>query len=602
MTLIFCEKKLAAMDIAKILGVTEIKKGYIQGAEFVITWASGHLVQLALPNEYGFKDWKMSQLPILPEVFKLQCITAKNSKQPDPYAKSQLQIIGGLFKKCKSIIVATDPGREGELIFRYVYHYLKCTKPFKRLWCSSLTNTAIKKAFDNLLDGKAFDNLYYSARARSEADWMVGINATQALTLCFGGGRKITAGRVQSPTLSLIAERFIQNQNFKKESFWNIILTASTASTHDKTTIVFTSERQPVKEAATNICKEIMQIISEPLEIKTVIKKDSSENPPLLHDLASLQKKASVKYNLDMEQTLNIAQSLYEKGLITYPRTGSKHISNDTFIYVPQLLKNILNTEQYSAFKEGYNFTELNTLSVDDSKISDHHALLTTDKTNLSEINESEHQIYNLIQERMLESFAEKCKKETTNITVFCCVDFKTDGSVILSEGWRRFSGNVQPENQAEIVRLPKVATGDKLTLEKLSVKEGFTKPKPLYTDASLLTAMENCGKEIEDAEIKNGLAAGIGTPASRSGIVTKLYANKYIEKLKKAIIPTAEGLVVYKLANELPISKVELTGKWESALEEIAQGRLTHQAFDQSIRKFTTDTINKIRVLSTLN
>lgn len=592
MTVILFEKKLAAEDFASAYNIKKKGTGFIEIDSYTLTWTSGHLVQLCMPDAYGEKEWKMSRLPFIPAEFKLSVIMTKNAKRKltkDKRAEGQLKVIGGLFKQCNNIIVATDPGREGELIFRYVYHYLACKKPYRRLWTSSLTESAIKKAMNNLKEGSHYDNLYLSAKARSEADWIVGLNATRALSLCFGAGAVLTAGRVQSPVLSLICQRYLDNKNHVQSNFYTVLLQINL----DGHTFVLESNFKTANKSEAVDLQQKVNSSSGEIKVQKYETKESSINTPLLHDLASLQKLANKYCSYDMAYTLSLAQSLYEKKLISYPRTSSQYIDNDTLAYIPALIKDILQTKKWGGVVESYP-DQLNKRTVDPSKVTDHHALITTENKDISGLSPQELVIYELIQLRMLESFYYNGKVQKASLVIVAAgQEFVLNFKNITEPGWMIFDEKNTDKEQKQI---PTIKDNAELQLITAEVKEGKTSPKPLYTDETILIAMETCGKDIEDAEIKQGLSAGIGTAATRAPLMTMLYDRKYIEKTGKSIKPTAQGLQLFKSILGLPISSVDITGQWETALEGIERGTYQYSEFSTKIGKLTEFIITAIK------
>ena len=399
MKIVIAEKPSVAREIAVLLGAIEKKDGYLTGNGYYVTWALGHLVTLAMPKDYGFKGFQKEALPLLPNPFLL---TARKMKKNNNYvqdegALKQLKIIEQLLKNSKSIIVATDAGREGELIFRYIYEYLKCNLPFQRLWISSLTEKAILNGFDNLKPGKNFDGLYFAAVGRSRADWLVGINASQALSIAVGSG-VYSLGRVQTPTLALICKRFLENKAFAIKKYWQIELE------HRKEFIDFKSislTKWDDNKQANDALKSIQRYGTA--TVTSVETKIINEQPPLLFDLTALQKEANIKLNFSAEETLNIAQSLYEKKFISYPRTGSKYVTEDIWAEIPKLISALEELEKFKAVVSNVKKGRLNKHIVNDLKVTDHHGLLITDKIP-SAILPKENVIYEMIAYRLLET------------------------------------------------------------------------------------------------------------------------------------------------------------------------------------------------------
>lgn len=583
MKVIIAEKPSVARAIAYVLGIKGSENGYIgdKNGDVVVTWAIGHLVTLAMPEDYGFSGFKRENLPILPRPFRLIPRQIKNGREytADAGALKQLNVIKELFDKCDKIIVATDAGREGELIFRHIYHYLNCQKPFKRLWISSLTDKAIRGGFDQLKEGNQFDCLYQSARSRSEADWLVGINASQALSIRAGSG-VYSLGRVQTPTLSMICKRYLEHKNFQVQSYFQIQIEAEVG----RENLRMLSEDKYQDKA---LGQEIVEIVRRnKLEILETETKTVKEEPPLLYDLTGLQKDANKRLNLSADETLSIAQSLYEKKFITYPRTGSRYIGEDVWEVIPALLETLL---IYAPLKEQVSSllkSKLNKRGVNDLKVTDHHALLITDNT-VSGLVPKEESVYKLIASRMLETFSEPCEKEITLVKARSReFPFSARGVDVIKAGWRAVNGMFDNEKSDEPeISLPYVEVGEKHAVRSASLLEKQTKPKPLHSEASLLSAMENAGKELENEDERKAIKeSGIGTPATRASIIETLFSRDYIERRKKSLVPTAKRLKVYEAVKEKRIADVSMTGMWENTLTKIENGEMPFETFDKSI------------------
>ena len=478
--------------------------------------------------------------------------------------------------------ITTLDKREGELIHRYIYNYLGCTKPFVRLWISSLTDKAIREGLDNLQPGERYDNLYLSAKSRSEADWLIGINATQALSVAAGQG-VFSLGRVQTPTLVMICSRYLENKNFVPAKFWQ--LKAHTASGGISFTVQSTAkwEQQPEAIAALQRVKDAGQ-----LSVKSVERKEASQEPPLLYDLTTLQKEANTKLNFSADKTLSIAQSLYEKKVMSYPRTGSRYISEDVFDEMPERVALLGQYPRFAGYAAGLGGAALNRRSVNDSKVTDHHALIITENLP-GELSKDERAVYELVAGRMLEAFSGKCVKDvTTAILSAGDTDFTVKGSVMKSAGWRAVFGEQETGGDEESASLPPLQEGEYLPLSGVNLLEKQTKPKPLHTESSLLAAMENAGRELEDAELKASLKdAGIGTPATRAAIIETLFARQYIVREKKNLVPTDKGLAVYRIVRDKKIADVEMTGMWETALAKIEAGSMDADTFRKGIEVY---------------
>lgn len=453
-----------------------------------------------------------------------------------------------------------------------------------RLWISSLTDKAIREGLDNLQPGERYDNLYLSAKSRSEADWLIGINATQALSVAAGQG-VFSLGRVQTPTLVMICSRYLENKNFVPAKFWQ--LKAATASGGINFTAQSTAkwEQQPEAIAALQRVKDAGQLV-----VKSVERKEACQEPPLLYDLTTLQKEANTKLNFSADKTLSIAQSLYEKKVMSYPRTGSRYIPEDVFDEMPERVALLGQYPRFAGYAAGLDGTPLNRRSVNDGKVTDHHALIITENLP-GELSKDERAVYELVAGRMLEAFSGKCVKDvTTALLSGGDTDFTVKGSVMKEAGWRAVFGEQETGGDEEAASLPPLQEGEYLPLSGVDLLEKQTKPKPLHTESSLLAAMENAGRELEDAELKASLKdAGIGTPATRAAIIETLFARQYIVREKKNLVPTDKGLAVYKIVKDKKIADVEMTGMWETALAKIEAGSMDADTFRKGIEVYAT-------------
>ena len=583
MIALIAEKPSVAKDIARIIGATQRNDGYLSGNGYMVTWAFGHLIQLAMPEAYGVANFRRESLPIIPADFQLipRQVKAEKGYKADPGVLKQLKVIKEVFDQCDRIIVATDAGREGELIFRYIFHYLNCHKPFVRLWISSLTDRAIREGMENLQPGERYDNLYLAAKSRSEADWLIGINATQALSVAAGQG-VFSLGRVQTPTLMMICDRYLENKNFVPTKFWQ--LKASTASGEIGFTAQSTArwEQQPEAIAALQRVKDAGQFV-----VKSVERKETAQEPPLLYDLTTLQKEANTKLNFSADKTLSIAQSLYEKKVMSYPRTGSRYISEDVFEEMPERIALLERYPRFAGYAAGLNGATLNRRSVNDGKVTDHHALIVTENLP-GELSKDERAVYELVAGRMLEAFSGKCVKDVTTALLSAGdTGFTVKGAVMKTAGWRVVFSEQDTEDE-DAATLPPLQEGQTLPLSGVDLLEKQTKPKPLHTESSLLAAMENAGKELEDAELKASLKdAGIGTPATRAAIIETLFARQYIVREKKNLVPTDKGLAVYRIVKDKKIADVEMTGMWETALAKIEAGSMDADTFRKGIEVY---------------
>lgn len=592
MKTIIAEKPIVAREIAGLVGASNKKDGYLTGNGYFVTWAFGHLIGLGMPEDYGVSGFDKASLPMLPNPFLLTVRKVKKDKgyTADTGALKQLKVIEQLFNRSNSIIVATDAGREGELIFRYIYEYLKCNKPFERLWISSLTEKAIKQGFDNLKDGKQFDGLYQAAQGRSRADWLVGINATQALSIAAGNGI-YSLGRVQTPTLALICKRYLENKNFSVKKYWQIQLS------HNKELIDFKSlskTKWEDQKLADDTLKAIQR--SKTATVTSVETKSITEQPPLLFDLTGLQKEANKKLNLSAEETLNIAQSLYERKFITYPRTGSKYIPEDMWAEIPNLVRALQDSETCKQAVGKLKWGRFNKRIVNDLRVTDHHGLLITDKIP-SALNAKENSVYDMIAFRLLEALSQACIKEITDVGLQALhYDFTVKGCKVIEAGWRSIKGSFSDDNTEPVQDLPELKKGDELKIKEASVLEKKTKPPGLYTEAGLLSAMETAGKEIENEDERKVLQnIGIGTPATRSAIIETLFTRNYIQREKKSLIPTEKGLQVYELVKDLKIADVAMTAEWELALQKIENNEADAEAFQREMETYASSITNEL-------
>ena len=576
-TCIIAEKPSVARDIARIVGANSKQDGYMEGCGYVVTWAMGHLIALAIPETYGFSAYKREDLPIRPNPFQLVVRQVRKDKEyhDDPAALKQLKVIRSCFDKADRIIVATDAGREGELIFRYIYQYLDCKKPFDRLWISSLTDKAIREGLSNLKPGSHYDNLYHSAKARSEADWLVGINASRALSIARRGGYSL--GRVQTPTLSMVCRRYIENRDFSSVPFWKL----SVLTEKEGLSIKAVGCKDYENEASAQTALALLRSQSR-LKVESVTRQVGHTAPPLLYDLTALQKDANRRHGFSADKTLSIAQSLYEKKITTYPRTGSRYISEDVFEEVLVLLRKIGKTLS----------NPLNRHSVDNAKVTDHHAIIPTGETPFG-LSTDEITIYQMAVNRFIEAFSSDSEEERMQVRF-------TDGANTfvwkacrqISLGWKA----VQKDKEAEadkkedgdeqiLSSLPSLTEEEVLPLVSAEITEHKTKPKPHYTEATLLSAMENAGKEVKEDDKRKAMAeCGIGTPATRANIIETLILRDYIRRDKKAIIPTEKGLAVYEIVKDKKIANAEMTGAWELALAAIEAGKMPADKFSQGI------------------
>ena len=597
MKVVIAEKRDVARKLAKVLGATTDKKDWFEGAGWCISWCQGHLLELRVPEAEG--RWRLDNLPIIPERFDLGPISNGRDKEGHPIedagTKHRLKVIRDLFRQCDGIVCATDAAREGQLIFDRVYQYIGIRKPTQRLWISSLTDKAIKNGFNDLKPNSDYDNLAHAARLRGEADWIVGINATRAFTLSSGAQRVLSLGRVQTPTLCMVCQRYEENRDFKSEPYWCLV----GESTKDGIAFKWRCDTHYTDKAECETDRDSV-INGGYLLVTSVNTERKNEDPPLLHDIASLQKAANSKYGLTAKQTLDAAQSLYEKQLISYPRTGSRYISEDILKEVPALLCSLSWNAIYGpGAKALADSGSLNRRSVDATKVTDHHGLIITGNEP-GTLNTVESQVYELVMTRFIEAFSPACVADVTGVEMTSGdVVFKANGRKELFPGWRSVLKELPAEDvamddvdqmQMSTYPLPQLTEGEKVAVGKLDMLEEMTKPKPLLTDATLLSAMENAGRRCDDKAMAKALkGVGIGTPATRDSIIEELIRKTYIVREKKKLRPTELGLEVYHKIKEKEIANVEMTAKWEISLEDVAEGTSDGSRFDEAIKKYAT-------------
>ncbi len=599
-TCIIAEKPSVARDIARIVGASQKQDGFLSGNNYAVTWAFGHLIALAMPSEYGFEQYNAEDLPILPNPFRLSVRQIRKGKEytADPSALKQLKIIRSCFDQCDRIIVATDAGREGELIFRLIYQYLNCTKPFDRLWISSLTDKAIKEGLQKLKNGSEYDFLYQSGKARSEADWLVGINASRALSIAAKKGG-YSLGRVQTPTLAMICKRYLENKNFKSVPYWLIKLTLEKEGIRCQ---AVSEAKFEDNATARSVCVAHFAGGTGSLAVSKVERKAVDTEPPLLFDLTTLQKEANRKYGFSADKTLSIAQSLYEKKYITYPRTGSRYIGEDIFEEIPSLIENLQLHPFFGNYARVLSLNSLNKRSVNADKVTDHHALLITENKP-DGITADEQTIYDRIAARILEAFSEKSVQEVQNVEFIAGEYlFKMKSSRPLASGWRSVLNEKAEteDDETEQIEFPDFTQGETLPVQSHEITQHQSKPKALYTEASLLSAMETAGKDIADEEAKAAIKdCGLGTPATRAGIIETLILREYIQREKKNLIPTEKGLAVFEIVKDRKIADAEMTGSWEKALSDIEKGKMNAETFHKGIEIYAGQICNELLATS---
>ncbi|MCT4315499.1 DNA topoisomerase 3 [Elizabethkingia anophelis] len=580
MITIIAEKPSVARDIARVLGANTQKEGYLEGNGYFVTYAFGHLVGLAEPVDYGYSEkWLKSELPLVPERFKL--IANKE-------AKKQLGIIKNLIKNSDSLIVATDAGREGELIFRWIYNFIGIQKPFKRLWISDMTDKSIKEGFNNLLPGNSKDNLYFSAKARAESDWLIGMNATRLMTL--NNNILLSIGRVQTPTLKLIVDRYLDHKNFVTKDFWKPFIVIDNNNPDQQLKLACDIEfenEEKIQKYVYNL-KNLTNCI-----VRREDKKER-EAAPKLYSLTSLQKDANGKLNFTADETLKVLQGLYEKHkLVTYPRTDSEYLTDNQIGDV----QNVLRSHKLY-------FSEVNVISdisnnsaFNNTKVTDHHAVIPTniapDNNILSRLSEKERNLYDLVITRFFQRFSPDCQKEkvvlTTNLEGDC---FTYSQTTEVYKGWKMY--NIEKDDKITFPIL--IKDQDKKTILDHSYSKHVTQPKKIHTEASLLSAMETAGKEIENEDLKEQMKGkGLGTPATRSGIIEILIKRNFIIRKGKQLIPTATGIDLIEKVRDHKISIPEWTAAQEYELYKVETGENSYPSYIDNIKNIVRNIIQEL-------
>lgn len=593
--LVIAEKPSVARDLAGVLGRFASKDGYMENDQYVVTWAFGHLVELAAPEDYNpqLKKWSLETLPILPETFKLKM---------NPKTRKQFKTVKGLFNRpdIGLIICATDAGREGELIFRYIYSLSGCKKPFMRLWLSETTPAAVKKGFASLRPGTEFDRLGHAARARSQADWLVGINATRAFTVRHND--LLSIGRVQTPTLALIVNREREIRNFVPEPYWELYAEFAKSDGQVYTGKWFKGKQNRFQDQES--ARAVQAVVDgRPAAVREVEEKDVAELPPLLFNLNDLQKEANKKYGLAAARTLELAQSLYEtRKLLTYPRTDSRHLTSELAKTIPGRLSALAGVPEYSPYIATAKAAGIpGKRYVDDARVSDHTALIPTEiKPELNKLPADERKIYDLVVRRFLAVFHPPARyKQTRVVTEAVGETFLTTGRVELDRGWKTVytvMENDTDEEGEDTGVIPELSRGETVRTTKTDIREKKTKPPKRYTEAGLLAVMEGAGRLLEDRELKEAMKDhGLGTPATRAAIIERLLKVGYIERQKKLLVPTAKGETLIDLVPEI-IKNPELTGRWEKTLADIETGAAGPEEFMSGIKKLTTDIVELAR------
>ena len=600
MKLIVTEKPSVAKDIARVLKINSSRDGYIEGKDCIITWCIGHLIQLSYPEEYDsrYKTWNINDLPIFPKKFKYSV---------NPSTTKQYEIVKRLTldETTTEIVCATDAGREGQLIFGYVYVTSGCTKPVKRLWISSMTDESILDGFKNLKDNKEFFSLFQSAKARSEADWLVGINATRLFTVKYN--QMLTIGRVQTPTLSLIVSRQKEIDNFVQEPFYEVEadcdMFSATWFNKNGTRLDSLEKAEEIKKKCEN---------KEGVITKLQTKRATVERP-LLYDLTELQREGNRRYGYTAEQTLEAAQNLYEKyKLTTYPRTDARYLTHDMKPKLKDLLLNIKQGwkgSEYCVDKVINQKINADKRVIDDKKVTDHHAIIVTPTIrNVSSINlpEREKNILRLVVARFIAVLDRKQEYDQTDIELKIENEkFKARGKKVVILGWKEVEdiilGKVKEETEDKEITV-NLKVDDKITPKEIKVLTRKTSPPKQYNEATLLTAMETAGKQIEDEKLKEEMKSiGLGTPATRAGIIEKLISVGYIKRNKKNLVPTENGIQLIEIVHD-KLKKPDLTGEWESELSKIAKNESSSRNFIYDIKKYVAEIVNEGKISTIRN
>ena len=565
--LIIAEKPSVARDIARVIGAKSKGEGFLYGGQYIVTWAVGHLVSLCEPGETNpaWVKWNMAQLPMLPDRIPLKVL---------PKTQSQFNVIKGLMQdeEVTSLICATDSAREGELIFRYIYQMAGCTKPVERLWISSMTDAAIRQGFEELKPASCYDSLYESARCRSEADWLVGMNASRAFSLRYDA--HLSIGRVQTPTLNLIVKRDLEIERFVPQDYWEI--RANFGDYEGLWVDPKTSQTRCTDEATAQAIKKV--VTSQTGAVTESTREHKKLPPPQLYDLTSLQREANRRLGFSADKTLKVAQALYETHkLVTYPRTDSRYLPDDMKPKIAQTLKKL--PEPYAAFV-GAPEMNLNMhwkRFYDNSKISDHHAIVPTEKVaDLMKLSPDERRLYDMIARRLIAAHYPFYEYESAKvITRVGEHDFKSTGAMPLVEGWKALYRDDKPDKgEDKEPPLPRLEVGDTRRVEKAAVKACKTKPPAPHTDASILNLMENAGRDIEDEALREQMkSSGLGTPATRAATIERLIQMGYARRRGKTIVSTEKGRQLIAVVPE-QIASAVTTGKWEKFLSDMASQR----------------------------
>ena len=585
--LVLAEKPSVGKELARVLQCKKNAGGYIEGDKYIVTWALGHLVTLAEPEAYGeqYKQWNMETLPMIPQKMKLKVI---------PETAKQFTVVKKLLQsnEISSLIIATDSGREGELVARWILEKVSFQKPIQRLWISSQTDKAIKEGFSKLKEGKQYLHLYHSAQARAEADWIVGLNVTRALTCKYNA--QLSAGRVQTPTLAIIVQREQEIKNFIPKDYYIVRADLGkffvTYQNDKKQTNIFD------KQKAQNILDKIK---GNRFTVQKINKTKKAITPPMLYDLTELQRDANKLYDMSPKETLNIMQNLYEKHkALTYPRTDSRYITDDIVPTLTDRLKAVAKGDFAQFVSEIIkNKKSIAKVCVNNSKVSDHHAIIPTEQSaNMLSMTTAEKRIYMLVVKRFLTCFYSNYVFENIKATLECMGEtFTAYGNSVVEKGWKVIATNITEQEKEEQQNLPDLKQGESYICQAVQLKQMKTTPPPRYTEATLLSAMENPSKFLKDNTMKEYIGGGLGTSATRADIIEKLFSSFYIEKRGTSLYITSKGMQLVSLVPS-DLKEPLLTAKWEKELEAISKGKQQKNKFLEEIKQYTYELIKDVK------
>ncbi len=587
-TMVLAEKPSVGREIARVLGCFRREHGYSEGSRYVVTWALGHLVELAQPAEYNpaYKRWSLASLPMLPSEMKLQVI---------PQTKEQFALVSSLMQRddVNELVIATDAGREGELVARWIMEKAAWSGPVKRLWISSQTDSAITEGFENLRDGEAYVNLFRAAESRAEADWIVGMNVTRALTCKHD--TSLSAGRVQTPTLAILVDREDEVDAFSGKYYWT--LRADFDGIRGGWRDGEGSARIPEEEQAQSIDQEIT---GKQGRVVSLERNEKIDTPPLAYDLTELQRDGNVRLEFSAKKTLDVLQVLYERHkIVTYPRTDSRYISSDIVATLPARIMALMGTPYAEASKEVLKLNKpLDSRFVNDRKVTDHHAIIPTEqRVNMEKLSKDERSLYDLIVKRFLEVLSPDCIYDSVKLTIEAAGHrFEAKSIEMKQIGWKQLAGADDLDDEDNSSGLSGIKEGDLLLVRNTEIKRELTRAPSRYTEATLLSAMEHAGRFIDDSSLKRSIAgSGIGTSATRADIIEKLLGKYYIEREGRYLKPTAKGRELVKMVPG-ELRSPELTARWEKRLAAISDGSESFRAFSEDIRRRTVELVDEIK------